>query len=136
MEINIEKIKRLFSKNLGFKIVSFIAAFALWSNFVGRGEYILDIDVNINYQIPNSYSIKSSPEYLKIRLKGPDMAMKKFSRNSPGINIDLQGKPPGEHLIEVTRAMLDLPPGVQLLFTEPRIIRVVVIGAEGSANGH
>ncbi len=134
MEVNLKSLQKLVLKNFGFKFVSFIAAVALWSGFVGRG-YILDVEVGINYLIPTNYTLRSSPDYVKIKLKGPEMAMKKFSRKNRTLDIDLSGRAPGVHHIPVTRDLLGLPPGVNVLSIRPEILNLEMVNAEGVTHG-
>ncbi len=116
-------------------MVSFIAALALWSGFVGRGEYILDMEVGINYRFPRNYSLRSSPNFVKVTLKGPEMAMKKFSRKSRAIDVDLLGKSPGQHQVVITRELLDLPPGMQMLSVRPEVLNLEMFSTEGEPRG-
>lgn len=135
MEINLKALQNIILKNFGFKVVSFIAALALWSGFVGRGEYILDVEMGINYLVPSNYTLRSPPEYLKIKLKGPEMAMKKFSRKNRTISINLSGKPPGQHQVTITRELLDLPPGMQVLSLRPEVLSLEMISPEEVPRG-
>lgn len=135
MEINFRTVQNLVLKNFGFKVVSFIAALALWSGFVGRGEYILDMEVGVNYLVPNNYSLRTPPNYVKLTLKGPEMAMKKFSRKNRTMNVNLSGKPPGQHQIMITRELLDLPPGMQVLSVRPEILNLEMFSTEGEPRG-
>ena len=135
MEIKIKTVQSMILKNFGFKVVSFIAAFALWSGFVGRGEYIMDVEMNLKILVPAHYTLRSSPDYIKVKLKGPEMAMKKFSRKDRTINIDMTGKPPGEHQVTITRSLLDLPPGMQVLSVRPEVLNLEMISSEGVGRG-
>ncbi len=135
MEFNLSSLQKIILKNFGFKVVSFIAAVALWSGFVGRGEYILDVEMGINYLVPNNSTLRAPPDYVKVKLKGPEMAMKKFSRKNRTININLSGKPPGGHQVSVTRQLLDLPPGMQVLSIRPETLNLEMISTEGVTHG-
>ncbi|OQW51324.1 MAG: hypothetical protein A4S09_10350 [Proteobacteria bacterium SG_bin7] len=133
MEKKFRTLQSLILKNFGFKVVSFIAALALWSGFVGRGEYILDVEIGINYLVPSNYSLRSSPNFVKITLKGPEMAMKKFSRKSRTVDVNLTGKTPGHHQVTVTRELLDLPPGMQVLSVRPEVLNLEMFLTEGES---
>ncbi len=136
METFPTKIKKIFTRNLGYKMVSFLAALALWSGFVGRGEYVLDVELGINYLLPAHFTIHNPPEILRVKMKGPEMAMKKYSRHNKSITVDLVGFASGEHQIPISRKHLELPPGIQVLNVKPDVLLIRMSRVEGARDGN
>ncbi|MDZ4662668.1 MAG: hypothetical protein SGJ18_13730 [Pseudomonadota bacterium] len=129
-------LKDLITKNFGYKVVSFLAALALWSGFVGRGEFILDLDLGVNYLLPSGMTLQSPSEVVKIKMKGPEMAMKKYSRHIKTVTIDLFSYSTGTHQVRVTRKQLELPPGIQILEVKPEFLDINLVRPNGVTYGN
>ena len=128
-------LKDLIFKNFGYKVVSFLAALALWSGFVGRGEFVLDLDLGVNYLLPSGLVLQAPSDIVRVKLKGPEMAMKKYSRHIKTITLDLINYSVGTHQVRVTRKQLELPPGIQIIDVKPEILDINLVKAGGSDHG-
>lgn len=129
-------LKDIIFKNFGYKVVSFLAALALWSGFVGRGEFVLDLDLGVNYLLPNGIVLQSPADTIRVKMKGPEMAMKKYSRHIKTVTIDLINYSAGTHQVRITRRQLELPPGIQILDVRPEILEVNLVKANGVDHGN
>lgn len=129
------KTRKIIFNNFGYKVVSFLAALALWSGFVGRGEFNLDLDLSVNYLLPSGYILQGPIEVIRVRMKGPEMAMKKYSRHIKTVTVDLINYSAGTHQVRVTRKQLELPPGIQILEVKPEYLDINMVKAEGVRGG-
>ena len=129
-------VKNLVIKNFGYKLVSLLAAMALWSGFVGRGEFILAIDLGVNFLLPSGVALQAPTEIIRVKLKGPEMAMKKYSRHTKTVTVDLINYSAGFHQVKVTRRQLDLPPGIQVIDIKPEFLDVNLVKPEGQSHGN
>lgn len=127
------------TRNLGLKLFSLAAAFALWLAYSGSRELTTSLAVSVQYRnIPKDLDISSNiVEQIHLVLRGPAPLLARLSPSQLPVVIDMASvSRPGTNTFTISRANVGLPAGVVLeraipaqiqLRTEPRISRLVPI---------
>jgi len=127
---------KVFFENFGYKLVSFLAALALWGGFVGRGHFVLDLELDLNYLLPANFALQRPPEKtLHVRLKGPEALIKKYSQRTKAATIDLVGLSEGVNLYHISDSVLSLPPGIKVLSISPSSLAIHLVRIDGENSG-
>lgn len=137
-----------FTRNLGLKLFSLAAAFALWLGYSGSRELTTSLPVSVQYRnIPKDLEISSNiVEQVHLILRGPAPLLARLSSAELPAVIDLGAvSRPGTYTFTISRASVSLPAGVVLdraipaqiqLRAEPRVSRQVpVLPAFENAEG-
>jgi YbbR domain-containing protein len=131
-------IRRL-TRNLGLKLFSLAAAFALWLSYSGSRELTTSLPVSVQYRnIPKNLEISSNiVEQVHLILRGPAPLLARLSAAQLPVVIDLISVDrPGANTFTITRRNVALPAGIVLeraipaqiqLRTEPRVSRDVPV---------
>ena len=127
------------TRNLGLKLFSLAAAFALWLAYSGARELTTSLPVSVQYRnIPKNLEISSNiVEQVHLILRGPAPLLARLASSQFPVVIDLSSvSRPGVNAFTINRANVGLPAGIVLeraipaqvqIRTEPRISRQVPV---------
>lgn len=127
---NITKSQKWYSlilENKSYKFVSLIIALILWMTILGRRDFTLskniDVEVTVSHQ---QVLVSQSAEFVRVRFSGPHTALKKFTESglSQLISVDVSEKGEGEFDIEIPVSKIEVPFGVRVESVKPSVIRV------------
>src|SRR4051812_1059123 len=78
-------------ENGSYKLVALFVTLILWVTILGRRDFVLSKDVDIEFIIPPAISIAKTDgaHRVTVKVSGPRMALKKFAQNPGTITIDL-----------------------------------------------
>ncbi len=118
-----------FTDNFSYKVVALFIALILWLTILGRRDFILTKNMDVEVVVKSGYSLPyQSQDQVKIKITGPRAALKKFIDS--GINqvltLDLSDLDEGEHEIQIPKEKIDVPFGVKVLSTRPESIKVKI----------
>ncbi|GIL18375.1 MAG: hypothetical protein BroJett040_21260 [Oligoflexia bacterium] len=123
------KVGTFFTENLSYKIVSLFIALILWVTILGRRDFTLAKNLEVEFFVAqNQTLISQSTDHIKVKVSGPRTALRKFidSGVSQLVSVDLSGKPEGTYSVEIPLNRIDVPFGVKVLSIKPNQIQVQV----------
>ena len=111
-----------------FKFVALVASVVLWLTVLGRKDAIVIKNFNIEYIVKENYTIsQKGNNFVRVKVKGPRVALQKFKTIEDSIAINLQKSGPGDYSVRIPKdGGLDLPLGVRILSIEPNEVRVKI----------
>lgn len=125
--------KEVFTQNISYKLVSLFIALILWVTILGRRDFSLSKNVEIEFQLSSKQALVSqSVDFVKVKVSGPRTALKKFmdSGLSQLVVLDISNKGYGEIEIPVPTDKIDVPFGVKVIAVKPAMIRAQVISKD------
>lgn len=114
-----------FTHNIGWKLISLVAAFFIWMNIAGEPELATILSVPVEYKnYPPGLEISSTIiESVNVEARGPSGQLRDLNSRITAI-IDFSGvNAPGERTITLTSAQMNLPAGIQLIRVIPAQLR-------------
>ncbi len=121
--------KQMLMENLSYKVVALFIAVILWLTIMGRRDLILTKNIEVEFKTSAAQRIiGQTADQIRLRLSGPRSALKEVmdGTKSKPVVIDISGRDPGVHDIDVPVNRIDLPHGVKILSVRPNFVRVEV----------
>lgn len=115
------------TRNLGLKLFSVAAAFALWLAFSGARELTMSMSVPVQYRnIPKDLEISSNiVEQVHLVLRGPAPLLSRLTVSQVPVVLDLgKVKRAGTTTFTISRANLAMPSGIVLERAVPSQIQI------------
>jgi hypothetical protein len=119
-------------ENGSYKLVSLFVTLILWVTILGRRDFMLTKDVDVEFLIPKSVVMESSRGERKISVKvsGPRTALKKFAASPGSVTFDLTKAEVPEKGTKVKTPILmkniEVPFGVKVVSIDPEALEVVL----------
>jgi YbbR domain-containing protein len=128
-------IKRILTDNLSYKFVALGVALVLWFSLLGRRDSTLMKDYQLEVLLPVELELaKPVPEFIRVEVMGPRVALKKLGQ-SPGVyTIDLTGATVGRKKIRLSPEGVSLPLGARVVNISPKEFDTE-IRVQGSSKG-
>ncbi len=120
------KWKSAFTENLSYKIVSLFIALILWLTILGRRDFSLTKNLEIELLAGSDQVVTmQSADTIKVKVLGPRTALKKFMESglSQLVSIDVSKRGEGDIDIEVPIHHIDVPFGVKVISVKPSMVR-------------
>lgn len=115
----------LFTENLSTKIIAIVITFILWILVLGRRDFVVSKDIDIEIKPPAAMSLMNqSADRVRVRVSGPRLALKKFREDSQVIYMNIQDFEEGVHDLDIPTHRLEIPVGVKILSIRPNRIRI------------
>jgi len=114
---------------MSYKIVSLFIALILWLTILGRRDFTITRNVEIEFLVGSGHALVSqSEDFVKVKATGPRNALRRFidSGASQVVTIDLSHKAEGVYEIEIPAARVDVPFGVKVQSIRPAKIRAQI----------
>lgn len=118
---------RFIYDDLNYKIVATFVALILWLTILGRRDFVLVKEVNVDFVLPATYQMVSAPvKKVELKVSGPRAALQKFERRMSDYSIvfDLGKYLPGRVDFRISKERFEVPSGVKILSIEPDEITV------------
>ncbi len=120
-------MKKFFTHNIGWKLLSLAAAILLWISVAAEPELATYISVHVEYKnLTPGVEINSDVvETVYLEVRGPAEALRlpEASRRS-AVVLDMADIEPGQHTFTIDSGDVRLPRGVQLVRAIPAQIRL------------
>jgi YbbR domain-containing protein len=112
--------------NLGWKLLSLVAAFLIWANIASEPELTTILSAPVEYKnYPKDLEISSDiVETVDVETHGPAGLLRDLSNSHLAAIVDFSSvRAPGERTFTLTTAEINLPRGVQLVRIIPAQLR-------------
>ncbi|HTT60909.1 MAG TPA: CdaR family protein [Bryobacteraceae bacterium] len=120
-------MKGLFTQNIGWKLLSLVAAVLLWISVASEPELATFLSVPVEYKdLSPGVEINSDVvETVYLEVRGPSEALRlPDARSHSAVILDMAGVGPGQHTFTIDGGDVRLPRGVQLIRAFPAQIRM------------
>ncbi len=116
-------------ENGSYKLVALFVTLILWVTILGRRDFQLSKDMDLEFLLPQSMAIAADGLERKVTVKvsGPRMALKKFSSNPGSITIDLVRSQPGPVRALITPRNVEVPFGVKVISINPDVVNLSLV---------
>ncbi len=120
-------IARSLTDNLSYKFVALGVAVILWMSMLGRKDATVVKDFEVQVQLsPGLELVSQVPQFVKVEVVGPRVAIKKMNQMNPVYIIDLQSAGQGRQAVQLSREGLNLPVGARVLSIYPAEVTVQI----------
>lgn len=119
-------------ENGSYKLVSLFVTLILWVTILGRRDFMLTKDMDVEFLLPKAASMgmKQGERKVSVKVSGPRTALKKFSQSPGSITFDLTKSDVPEkntHIKTVIQTKnIEVPFGVKVVSIDPPSIEVVL----------
>src|SRR5277367_623726 len=105
---------QLFTRNLGWKLLSLLIAIALWLAVAREPEVATSLSVPVEYKNmrDNLDTTGSLPDRVRLELRGPSGRLARENLSGVAVLLDLSDAQPGERTYSIRGRNLNLPAGV------------------------
>jgi YbbR domain-containing protein len=121
--------------NGSYKLVALFVCLILWVTILGRRDFLLTKEIEIDYHLPKKMRLRPDnvPQKIAVRVAGTRMALKKFARSREVIAIDLSHAELGPYRQAISPRLLDLQPGLKLVNMTPDFLNLYLVPIEEGA---
>jgi len=107
-------MKQLFTRNLGWKLLSLLMAIGLWLLVAREPEVATAVSVPVDFKNPpDDLDIEGNlPERVRLEVRGPSGRLTRDSLAAVAVVLDLSDAQPGERTYSIRGRNLNLPAGV------------------------
>jgi hypothetical protein len=118
-------------ENGSYKLVALFVTLILWVTILGRRDFVLSKEMDIEFLLPRSVAIAegSAQRRVIVKVSGPRMALKKFAQNPGTITIDLIKSQVGSVQATILPRSVEVPFGVKVLSVSPDVINLTLVPA-------
>jgi YbbR domain-containing protein len=119
-------MKGFLTRNLGWKLLSLVAAFFVWLSVASEPELATIVSVPVEYRnYPKNLDISSDiASTIRVEARGPARQLRTLADSRVAAVIDFAGvQAPGERTFTLTANELNLPRGIDLMRTVPAQLR-------------
>lgn len=119
-------------ENGSYKLVSLFVTLILWVTILGRRDFMLTKDMDVEFLLPKATVIESKQGERKISVKvsGPRTALKKFGQSPGSITFDLTKAEVTEKNTKVKTVIqtknIEVPFGVKVVSIDPPDLEVIL----------
>lgn len=125
---NIERIKSNILDNFSYKVVALFITFILWVSILGKREFILTKDLEVDFVTSENFVIAGqSNAVLKVKVSGPQPLLKKYRESAQILILDVTDKPAGFYDVDINTAKIEIPKGVKIIGVRPQTIRLEIV---------
>jgi YbbR domain-containing protein len=117
---------RFLTENLGWKLLSLVAAFVIWLSISSEPELATIVSIPVEYRnYPKDLLISSDiASTISVEARGPARQLRALADSKVACIVDFANvKGPGERTYTLSAAELDLPHGIDLIRTIPSQLR-------------
>ncbi len=120
-------LKESILENASYKLVALFISLILWLSILGRRDFVVTKDVEIDFVAASGYSITSqSTDKIKIKVSGAQPLLKNFKDKYQAIVYDVTDKKKGMFEIEMSLSRIEVPSGIKILGIRPSAVRVEI----------
>lgn len=125
------------TENFSYKVVALFISLILWLTILGRRDFILTKDIDIDLiTAPGTQIVAQTTDHIKVKVSGPRSSLKKFleASLSQSMTLDISNKGVGVIYVDVPLNKIETPIGVRILGVRPSQIQVEVAKVKGQSD--
>jgi len=121
--------------NGSYKLVALFVTLILWVTILGRRDFVLSKEMDIEFLLPKAMTIAPGPgkkevdRRVIVKVSGPRMALKRFAQYPGTITVDLGKSQLGPVQALITPRSVEVPFGVKVLSVSPNVVSVTLVPA-------
>lgn len=124
----IRVFKESLLENASYKLVALFISLILWLSILGRRDFVVTKDVEVDFTPAIGYSIAGqSTDKIRVKVSGAQPLLKNFKDKIQVATIDISDKKGGMFDIDITPSRFDVPNGIKILGVRPNTVRVEVV---------
>src|SRR5271156_5201606 len=107
-------MRQLLTRNLGWKMLSLVIAFAIWVAVAREPELATSVLVPVQFKsLPDDLDFGTSvPDRVNVEVRGQSGRLSRTNLSDVGVVLDLTSARPGDHTYTIRAADINLPYGV------------------------
>jgi len=125
MKINLKKI---FLKNLGLKIFSFLLALILWFSLIPEEKRFSEKSLNVSLELHNIPSnielVGSPPQTVHVTIRAPERLINQITSANVHAVLDLKKASTAQQDYTLSRSMVNIPDGVEVKEISPSLVNL------------
>lgn len=128
-------------ENGSYKLVSLFVTLILWVTILGRRDFVLTKDLDIEFLLPKDVQMESvrGEKRVSVKVSGPRTALKRFAQAPGSITVDLTRVDVTERNMRLTSEIqtknIEVPFGVKVVSIAPNAVDVVLSPAPKNSHG-
>lgn len=122
-------LKQLLLRNWWLKLLSLALAYALWSIITQAPPVEIQVSALLELrQVPASLEVAGEiPPRVHLHLRGPENRLRALQPEEVGVVVNLNAAKPGHHVIQLTPAHAEVPPGIEVVRTIPDQVHLELV---------
>jgi len=125
MKINLKKI---FLKNLGLKIFSFLLALILWFSLIPEEKRFSEKSLNVSLELHNIPSnielVGRPPQTVHVTIRAPERLINQITSANVHAVLDLKKASTAQQDYTLSRSMVSIPDGVEVKEISPSLVNL------------
>lgn len=119
-------------ENGSYKLVSLFVTLILWVTILGRRDFMLTKDMDVEFLLPKATVMESrlGERKISVKVSGPRTALKKFAQSPGSITFDLTKSEVPEKNTRVKTVIqtknIEVPFGVKVVSIDPAALEVLL----------
>ncbi len=119
-------------ENGSYKLVSLLVTLILWVTILGRRDFVLTKDMDVEFLLPHDAQMETSrgERRVSVKVSGPRSALKKFGQSPGSVTVDLTQIEVLRRNMRISAELhtknIDVPFGVKVESIAPEQIDVVL----------
>jgi hypothetical protein len=128
--------KEMIFENGSYKLVSLFVTLILWVTILGRRDFMLTKDMDVEFLLPANTVMQTlrGERKVSVKVSGPRTALKKFAHSPGAVTFDLTKSEVREKDTKVRAVIqmknIEVPFGVKVVAIEPDSLEVVLSPVE------
>jgi hypothetical protein len=131
-----EKIKYVFTENIGYKVLALVITVFLWTFVMGRDDAIETKDMTLEVYVASSHDLLLvQPTKVQVTMKGTPKLLRRYFNYKKTIRFDVLNTDASDIRIEVRDEQLDVPYGLRVVTITPRHFDIRIRARPGFQRG-
>lgn len=128
-------------ENGSYKLVALFVTLILWVTILGRRDFVLSKEMDIEFLLPRAVTIAPGPgrkevdRRVTVKVSGPRMALKRFAQYPGTITVDLGKSQIGAVQALITPRSVEVPFGVKVISVSPNVVSVTLAPVQVNESG-
>jgi len=123
------RLRRIFTHNLGLKIIALIISFSLWAIYTAEPFAQVGYNVPIAFtNVPAGFAVAGdAPNAVRVVLRGRSGLLRRLTPADLALDIDLRSAPSGQVPLTISDGMVRVPFGTDVVRVTPSQFRINLV---------